>query len=398
MDPGDPLGYNDRVKLSYPEPPEPCRDAPVLTAVDLFAGAGGLSYAFHTCGYEVRAAVEIDDKAIATYRESFVAACSPTTQALCADVRDDKTIKLLRQAIGARRLDVLIGGPPCQDFSPARLKREKVKGRASLVLRYIEILGLLKPRAFLFENVPGLLTADGGKHWQNLRGALGDKGYVVSTGELDAQDFRVPQRRRRLFVVGVHQDEGSTFEFPPGDSNSPLTVGEVFARHADVLPDVAPGKHPAGDKNHKARNHRPETVSLLELIRPGESWRHARDRGGRVLRCHEGHNGHYDVYGRIDPDAVAPTMTGGCTNPSKGRFIHPQYHRGLTVREAALLQTFPPGWRFLGGIERESRQVGNAVPIKLGQALANAMRQALGTSAVWPEQTGRYAEEVGADA
>lgn len=354
------------------------RDNRRLTAIDLFAGAGGLSLAFHTQGFEVLAAVEFDARAMETYRTSFVARCSSSTVALLRDVAEPETLGALQDVLAERRLDVLIGGPPCQDFSPARLKREPVEGRASLVLTYIDLLRELRPRAFLFENVPGLRTADGGRHWAGLQERLEANGYVVESRELDAADFGVPQRRSRLFVVGLHEGEAARFEFPAG-AQARVTVGQTFAEFVGHLPPVEPGGHPAGDPNHHARRHQQDTLDLFALIRQGESWREARARGGRVLACHEDHNGHYDVYGRIDPNKVAPTMTGGCTNPSKGRFIHPEYHRGLTVREAALLQTFPPDWEFCGGIERQSQQVGNAVPIRLGQALAGAVREALGS-------------------
>lgn len=108
-------------------------------------------------------------------------------------------------------------------------------------------------------------------------------------------------------------------------------------------------------------------VKYFSQIPPGGSWRDA----DRRLPCQVGHNGHYDTYGRMRGDEIAPTLTGGCTNPSKGRFIHPTQDRGLTVREAALLQTFPRDWYFHGGVESQSLQVGNAVPVKLGEALAS---------------------------
>ena len=182
-----------------------------------------------------------------------------------------------------------------------------------------------------------------------------------------------------MIVVGVRQDVDQSFVFPQPIGGR-TTVGEVFLRHREVLPEVAPGAHPASDPNHKALRHRPATLELLALVKPGESWREVRDRGGRVLKCHRNHNGHYDVYGRIDPHQVAPTITGGCTNPSKGRFIHPVHHRGLTVREAALLQTFPPDWTFVGGVESESLQVGNAVPVALAAALGTALHRTLSSA------------------
>ncbi len=349
---------------------------PKLLAIDVFAGAGGLSLGFHRAGFHIVAAVELNAKAAQSYSQSFVSRLSEKTACLQADVADGTTVSRLKKLMNGRQLDALIGGPPCQDFSPARLRRQPLGRRASLVFKYLDLVDELRPRAFLFENVPGLLQADSGRHWTRLSRQLGELGYWLHHRELDAQDYGVPQRRRRLIVVGVRKDVDQPFEFPQPIGER-TTVGEVFRRHQNVLPEVAPGAHPPSDPNHKARRHRPATLELLALVKPGESWREVRDRGGRVLDCHQGHNGHYDVYGRIDPDQVAPTITGGCTNPSKGRFIHPVHDRGLTVREAALLQTFPPEWTFVGGVESESLQVGNAVPVALAAALGTSLRRTL---------------------
>ncbi|WP_437712194.1 DNA cytosine methyltransferase [Sorangium sp. So ce448] len=339
------------------------------TTVDLFCGAGGLSYAFHNAGFRILAAVEKDCHAAATYEKSFVRPYSPNTHLLASDIREQRiitTLKALRT--GGGRIDIIIGGPPCQDFSPARLKRRRRGHRTGLVQQYFEILQALKPRAFLFENVPGLRTAVNGKYWQTVVSTADDLGYVLNADVLHAEDFGVPQRRHRLFVVGLRKSMGK-FVFPRG-AEKPPTVAQIIGQ----LPRIRAGEA-SDDPMHRARRHRPETVEYLAHIPQGGAWRQAKER--RVLDCHKKHNGHYDVYGRMRADDISPTITGGCTNPSKGRFIHPEQHRGLTVREAALLQTFPSDWYFCGGIESQSLQVGNAVPIKLGESLARALKAVL---------------------
>lgn len=341
-----------------------------LVAVDLFCGAGGLSYAFHCADFRIAAAVEKDVNAAASYKKSFVETHSSETKLLNHDVRDPevtKTLKALR-AKGAR-VDLVIGGPPCQDFSSATNEGKREGHRASLVHEYFRILELLKPRAFLFENVPGLRTAMKGRYWEAVSEKAEMLGYRIQDEVLHAEKFGVPQRRHRLLVVGLKKRLGP-FAFPT-ETEEPRTVTETIGH----LCALQAGESSPSDAMHRARNHQPWMVEYLAKIPEGGAWRDA----DRVLACHVGHNGHYDVYGRISGNKIAPTITGGCTSPSKGRFIHPTQHRGLTVREAALLQTFPADWTFCGGIESQSLQVGNAVPVKLGAALARALKKLLET-------------------
>lgn len=347
-------------------------------AVDLFCGAGGLSYSFHLAGFRIAAAVEADRHAATSYRISFVENYSPETKLLDADIRSTRVTRALsslREAYGT--IDIVIGGPPCQDFSLARPKMPLNGERSTLVQQYFRILKLLRPRAFLFENVPALQTAAGGKYWNVVEKQAVKLGYSVHAEVLCAEDYGVPQRRRRLFVVGL-QAPSSGFTFPPRLSTAAPTVKETIGH----LPRLRAGQASRTDPMHRARQHRDSTVEYLRSVKQGESWRSVK--GLRVLRCHADHDGHYDVYGRMRYDAIAPTITGGCTNPSKGRFIHPTQHRGLTVREAALLQTFPEDWQFSGGVEAESLQVGNAVPVRLGELLAAALRKALDPETTLP--------------
>lgn len=344
--------------------------ADLPTVIDLFSGAGGLSAGFHQEGFRVVACVENNRDAVATYRESMVRRKSPQTTILETDIRSPDVLQRLRDTLQGGTLDVLVGGPPCQDFSPARLKSKKCTERVSLVSDYLRVLADLRPRVFLFENVPGLLRADEGAHWATIRRKLGRLRYSVVHKVLNAEDFGVPQRRSRLFVMGWLEGTHSAYAFPTPDGPR-VTVREAISH----LKPLRAGSGDHNDPNHRARAHSAEIVEYMRQIPPGGSWRNCREY--RVLTCHLRHTGHYDVYGRINYDAIGPTITGGCTNPSRGRFIHPTQNRGLTVREAALLQTFPEDWRFSGGIESASQQVGNAVPVKLGAALARSVRSAL---------------------
>jgi DNA (cytosine-5)-methyltransferase 1 len=343
--------------------------APKLVAVDLFCGAGGLSYAFHKAGFHIAAAVEKNVDAAASYKKSFIEAQNPKTILLQKDVTDIEVTKALKSLLkNGAKVDIVIGGPPCQDFSFATQKTKREgQHRAGLVYEYFRILKLLKPRAFLFENVPGLRSGMAGKYWNVVTEEAEQLGYNLYHDTLHASDYGVPQRRRRLLVVGLKKTLG-TFTLPKANVPAPTVMATIG--HLCALKAGETSKH---DLMHRARQHRPETVEYLATIPEGGAWRD----GERILPCHVEHNGHYDVYGRIKGDEIAPTITGGCTNPSKGRFIHPKQDRGLTVREAALLQTFPADWTFCGGIESQSLQVGNAVPVKLGEALARALKARL---------------------
>lgn len=340
-------------------PRNPDSEAP--TVVDLFCGAGGLSYAFYRAGFNIIAAVEKDEDAAESYRRSFIESYSPHTELIVASISTRRVADRMR-ALGelGRGVDVVIGGPPCQDFSPARLKARRRGSRANLVKTYFRIIDILQPRIFVFENVPNLLKAAGGKYWTKFQAEAEAIGYDIRKQELCAEDFRVPQRRRRLFVFGSREPSLNA-PLPKSTRRKPPTVMEVIGH----LPHLRAGQV-ADDPMHRARNHREDMVRYFSKIPEGGAWRDAK----RRIPCQHGHNGHYDTYGRMRGDDIAPTLTGGCTNPSKGRFIHPSQDRGLTIREAALLQTFPPTWYFHGGVESQSLQVGNAVPPKLGEVLA----------------------------
>jgi DNA (cytosine-5)-methyltransferase 1 len=193
---------------------------------------------------------------------------------------------------------------------------------------------------------------------------------------IDARDFGVPQRRKRVFILGVRSKLGARdLTWPPRS-----THGTEAARMSD--PQLTPWQHcgdafrPAtpGDPNDVHMRHGPELIAAF--ARTPHNGGSRRD-SGRVLECHRQHDGHKDVYGRIDSNTPAPTMTTACINPSKGRFVHPTKDHGITAREAARIQTFPDSFVFVGGLMAAGIQIGNAVPVKLGQALVEHLIPAL---------------------
>jgi DNA (cytosine-5)-methyltransferase 1 len=353
-----------------------------LNCIDLFAGAGGFSLAAQRANLRVVAAVEMDEHACSTYSANLIRykriATRPTLYP--KDILDLKP-EVLRNAHfnDGTSCDIVLGGPPCQGFSVHRIKGAGIDDpRNQLVLRYFEFVECLQPKVFLMENVPGLLWP---RHRAFLTEFLAESekaGYrILGPVELDARDYGVPQRRKRVFVLGIHKNVAfDDSVWPPrashGDENARrkeptlkawLTAKTVFAKSLDET-----------DENNIHMVHSQELVEVFKAtpINGG-----SRRDSGRVLDCHQDHDGHTDVYGRINPTLPGPTMTTACINPSKGRFVHPIEHHGITARHAARFQTFPDDFVFKGGITAAGKQIGNAVPVKLGEVLLRTITDGL---------------------
>lgn len=341
----------------------------IFNCVDLFAGAGGFSLAACHAGMAVRLAVESDPHAAATYRRNLIGT-SMASSLIEGDIRTLDPAAVAVEQLRGDPCHLLLGGPPCQGFSTHRLNDAGVADeRNDLIHVYFDFVRAFLPEVFLMENVPGML-------WPRHRTSIdrfyceGDAaGYSMREPViLDARDYGVPQRRRRVFILGVRKDvDASALSWPP----SPTHGGEANRRRNPSLSPwvncgAAFAPAPQGDPNDVHMNHSEELVRAFERTPPNGGSRNA---SGRQLRCHVGHSGHNDVYGRIDSRAPAPTMTTACVNPSKGRFVHPTRHHGITVRQAARIQTFPDDFVFEGGLMAAGKQVGNAVPVALAAKL-----------------------------
>jgi len=346
-------------------------------AVDLFAGAGGFSLAAISAGFSINFAIENDNYAVETYKENILRRSGgEDAQILDQSILSYKPRDVRREYLKQATCDLLLGGPPCQGFSTHRILDSGVDDpRNELILAYFKFVKELQPRVFLMENVPGIL-------WERHRPYI-DKFYaegkkagykVFKPVVLDARDFGVPQRRKRVFILGLRKDlDNTSFVWPPESTHCPPEKKEEglepWVRCAHVF-----RKAPAGDENKIHMNHSSELVEVFKRTPPNGG---SRKDSGRVLACHQNHDGHKDVYGRIDPRQPAPTMTTACINPSKGRFVHPTQHHGITVRHAARIQTFPDDFVFKGGLTAAGRQIGNAVPVDLGIALIRHIKEHL---------------------
>jgi DNA (cytosine-5)-methyltransferase 1 len=349
---------------------------PKVSACDLFAGAGGFSLGAYLAGIDVASAVELDSHACQTYRTNLIDTGLTSTQLFEEDVSKltPKKVKLLSE-FNETPCDILLGGPPCQGFSAHRLNGAGVDDpRNELLLRYFEYVRVLRPVFFLVENVPGLLWSKHKKFLDAFYDLADRADYgVLAPQVINARDFGVPQNRRRVFILGFDRKRlDEVTDWPPKPTHTSPDSEEKLPRW--LTASIAFKRALRGDPNNIHMKHGQELLETFARTPPNGG---SRRQSGRVLPCHEDHVGHHDVYGRIDPSVPGPTMTTACINPSKGRFVHPTQHHGITLRQAARLQSFPDWFNFEGGMMAGGMQVGNAVPVLLAKALLEPLRDAV---------------------
>ena len=252
------------------------------------------------------------------------------------------------------------------------IESPKDQVRNALSEEYVRVIRDVFPRHIAFENVPGMLNGRWRERFDAMLAALKELGYQVVSDVLDAADFGVPQHRRRLLVVGsrvtnpvlpvaTHAKNGADGLLPY------VTVRDAIGE----LPRLSAGERAAEDLYHRARRHSELNLRRLRAVPEGGG---RRDLPAELqLKCHENHDGHYDVYGRMWWDRPAPTLTSGCTNITRGRFAHPEQDRAITLREAMLLQTFPTETILIGNDDEKALQIGNAVPPLLAQRIAECI-------------------------
>jgi DNA (cytosine-5)-methyltransferase 1 len=369
-----------------------------LTVVDLFAGVGGFSLGFlkaneyaNGAAFDLKLLVDIDPTAAFTFKKNFPRI--PFWPQDLSQVSGAQLLSLTKLKPG--QLDFLVGGPPCQGFSPNG-KRWLEDNRNQLISRLIDIAEQVRPKCAIIENVPAALSSYEKLFSEQIQEAF--EGYVVNSQVLNATAFGVPQIRKRAFVVAIRKDLGiQDFDFPKGDFD-PLEVGceshnlskgeqrfvsvreaigDLPALKAGQSIDGAPYPAPPGSEyqgerrkkslaifNHTARSHSKEFQQKISPIKPGTGNAHLPD-GERFSD-----NYYSQAYARLHPEGIGFTITANFRNPGSGRFTHYRDDRSLTVREAARLQSFDDNFIFHGYETDQQRHVGNAVPPLVAQALA----------------------------
>lgn len=319
------------------------------TVVDLFAGAGLFSYAFQKEGFEIIEAVELDSSAAATYSKN---------------VGSHIHTKDIRKIKPAGHCDVLIAGPPCQGFSTMSRKRDDTDPRNYLCMETIRWAKAMDPSVVVIENVAPFLQAP---IWKKLEREFNKLGYDVQSGVHNAFDFGVPQLRQRSFTIA------SKINIDPIKKLRQFNI-ETVREAWDGLSSV-----PNGKNHHFAPIPSQKTLERIQFV-PPEGDRNELIRLAphlvppSLLRLKSGVS---DVWGRMKWDKPSNTIRTFMIHPSKGRYIHPEQHRVLSLREAARLQSIPDSWTFEGSITDIARQIGNAVPPGLGRAIAKAVANSL---------------------
>jgi DNA (cytosine-5)-methyltransferase 1 len=344
---GEEIKTNDAI-------PEACSVADGrLTAIDLFCGAGGLTLGLKQAGFRVLAGVEMESVPARTFALNH-------SDVICVqkDIRKLGAAELLKM-VGLKRgeLDLLAGCPPCQGFSTLRTRKKAVSvedDRNDLLFEFMRMVEALSPRSLMMENVPALAEDKRMKVFLKRISTLGYKIGRKNVRVEDAANYGVPQRRYRMILLASKSGQVSD-----AHTSVPITVRQCL---------TAVALAPVGNANDPLHDHMPKRSSHVEEIIKNIP----KDGGSRtalpdhlILACHRKNgSGFRDVYGRMSWDKVSPTMTGGCGNPSKGRYLHPSEDRAISLREAALFQTFPSDYQFdlTGGRGRVALMIGNALP------------------------------------
>lgn len=341
--------------------------------IDLFAGVGGLSLGFEMLGFDVVLANEYDASIAAAYTVNH-----KDTKMIVGDITSLDLQKTFGIYSGA--IDVVIGGPPCQGFSQKGQRKTIHDERNFLFKYYVEVVKLVKPRYFVMENVPNLLTAENGYFYREIEELFKSMGYSLKSGVLNASDYGVPQNRRRAVIIGKR--DGTAPE-PPRPKNVTVTIWDAISDLAYLEsgegtevqkyrnePQSDYQKLLRGDSealyNHVATKHSGLALERLAMIPPNA--------GKEVLpKEHLTKSIYSGTWTRMRKDEISVTITTRFDTPSSGKFTHPFLDRAITVREAARIQSFPDSFHFVGNKGSQMKQVGNAVPPLLAAAIAETI-------------------------
>lgn len=341
-----------------------------ISAIDFFCGAGGLTRGLLNVGINVLAGVDNNEDLRDTYTHN-----NSPSRFICENI-EDIDIHALRKDLGIQPSDVTLYAActPCQPFST--LSRQKdTDDRKTLLLDFVELVEKCPPDFILVENVPGLNNGYGKDIYEEFLEILTECEFTnVAADLLDAKHFEVPQTRKRFILLASKEDLIS-LPIPKTEPDLFVTVRNCI----EGYPEINDGQENTDYPNHVSRKLKSHHRRIIEAL--------PKDGGSRqdivdtsiLLKCHQDNpNAHRDVFGRMAWDKPAPTLTSRCIDVYSGRFVHPEQDRGISIREAAALQTFDDNYEFFGtSMSGIARQIGNAVPVKLAEHLGESILNSL---------------------
>ncbi len=365
-------------------------EEPILKAIDLFCGCGGLSAGLRDAGFKILAGLDIEKNYMQTFTENF-----PGSLSICDDVSKIDSLKLL-STLGLKvgELDLLAGGPPCQGFSKnvPRSQRQLDSGNNLLVNAFLDHCEAMLPKCILMENVAEMRNGFDQHYTEEIVSRLTAAGYEVIHGVHNAADFGVPQRRRRAFFM-ARRDGGKLQEpLPTHSSEERRDLFSDLKPHISVwdaisdLKSLAVGESGEPDAyrtspqneyqeyirggqkrtfNHVAKELKPTQYARISALAPGQGIKDLPEE----LRPKGGYSG---AYGRLTKEMVMPTITRWVFHPGSGRWGHPEDIRLITIREAARLHGFKDGFKFVGSYTQQAGQLGNSVPPILASVMGKA--------------------------
>jgi DNA (cytosine-5)-methyltransferase 1 len=342
-----------------------------MNVIDLFCGSGGLSYGFEQAGYNVLLGVDNDAKALETFKYNH-----KNSETLCCDIRDINSEDILK-IIGKKRIDVIVGGPPCQGMSLSG-PRKFDDPRNDLYLSFLRLIEQIKPKAVIIENVPGLVSLFNGAIKDIIIKRMMKMGYNVTHDLLIASDYGVPQNRKRVFFVGILDSE-MIYKFPDKD-RAVITTEMAISDLKPLINELGTNDESeyytkiqnqyqkkmraktTAVKNHIAANHSDRIKKIISMVPDGGNYK---DLPKEYISTRK-----FNVaWTRFSSKKPSPTIDTGHRH-----HFHYKYNRVPTVRECARLQSFPDNFVFSGSKTQQFRQVGNAVPPILAEKLAERLK------------------------